>query len=230
MESTKKLHTISGAALAVAAAGLFLTAGVTTTAVADDAKIILVITGGEPMLQANLTGFLLDQVPKWDEIQIETNGMIERTLPLGTTLVVSPKCTDPMTPRSGSVKRGHYLRPPPAVLMRADCLKFVVDSNPLSAYHLPPPWAHQWMHEFDRPVYVSPMNVYQEGKPIQIIKGREEGATLLEERTANERVSFWTPGLLDRTSNQLNHEHAADLCLKYGFRLSLQMHLYASLP
>ena len=39
MDSTKKLQTISGAALAIAAAGLFLTAGVPTTAVADDAKI-----------------------------------------------------------------------------------------------------------------------------------------------------------------------------------------------
>ena len=37
--STKKLQTISGAALAVAAAGLFLTAGVAPIAAADDAKI-----------------------------------------------------------------------------------------------------------------------------------------------------------------------------------------------
>ena len=39
MESTKKLQTLSGAALAVAAAGLFLTAGVAPVASADDAKI-----------------------------------------------------------------------------------------------------------------------------------------------------------------------------------------------
>ena len=39
MESTKKLQTLSGAALAVAAAGLFLTAGVAPIASADDAKI-----------------------------------------------------------------------------------------------------------------------------------------------------------------------------------------------
>ena len=39
MESTKKLQTLSGAALAVAAAGLFLTAGVARVASADDAKI-----------------------------------------------------------------------------------------------------------------------------------------------------------------------------------------------
>jgi hypothetical protein len=39
MESTKKLQTISGAALAFAAAGLFLTAGMVPVAAADDAKI-----------------------------------------------------------------------------------------------------------------------------------------------------------------------------------------------
>lgn len=195
-----------------------------------DDQTVLVISGGEPMLQQNLTGFLLDQAPKWDNIQIESNGLVERTLPLGTTLVVSPKCTDPMLPQSGSIKRGHFLKPPPAVLLRADAMKFVVDANPLNAYHMPPPWAHQWMNEMRRPLFISPMNIYQEGKPMQIIKGREDGATLLEQRAVNERVSFWTPGLLDRNRNQENHEHAAELCMRFGYRLSLQTHLYSSLP
>ncbi len=192
--------------------------------------VILVITGGEPTLQPNLTGFLLTQMGKWNEIQIESNGLIERILPLGVTLVVSPKCSEPMVPESGSIKRGHYLKPMPAVLQRADCLKFVVSANPLNAYHLPPAWADLWMREQRKEVYVSPMNIYQDGKPLKIVKAREQAAGDLGLRTANETISFWTPGLLDRDENQANHEHAAQLCLRHGYRLSLQTHLYASLP
>ena len=39
MDSTKKLQTLSGAALAVAAAGLFLTAGIAPASAADEAQI-----------------------------------------------------------------------------------------------------------------------------------------------------------------------------------------------
>lgn len=181
-------------------------------------KVILVITGGEPTLQPNLSGFLLGQSGKWAEIQVESNGLIERLLPLGTVLVVSPKCTEPMLPPSGSLKRGHYLKPLTAQLMRADALKFVVDSNPLNAYHMPPAWADQWMHEQEKPVYISPMNAYQEGKPLQLLRDGK-GAP----------PSIWTPGLLDRARNEANHAHAADLCMKFGYHLSLQTHLYAGL-
>jgi organic radical activating enzyme len=186
--------------------------------------LILVVTGGEPTLQANLTGFLLHQSSKWAEIQVESNGLVERLLPLNTTLVVSPKCTEP-----ARLLGGHYLKPLPAVLSRADCLKFVVDSNPLSPYHLPPDWARAWMREQEKPVYVSPMNCYQEGKPLQLMTRANAQPGDLAARTKGEAVSFWTPGLLDRTRNEANHQHAAELCLKYGFRLSLQTHLYVGL-
>jgi organic radical activating enzyme len=196
----------------------------------DPTDMVLVITGGEPTLQANLTGFLHSQMGKWDQVQIESNGLIERQLPIGATLVVSPKCSEPMLPGHGSIKRGHYLKPKPDVLQRADCLKFVVDANPLNAYHRPPQWADQWAYEMKRPVYVSPMNAYQEGKPLTLLKMQQTLAETLTDREATERVSFWTPGLLDRERNQANHEHAAQLCLQHGYRLSLQTHLYASLP
>lgn len=194
----------------------------------DLKDLVLVVTGGEPFLQPNLTGFLLSQAGRWAEMQIESNGLIEQRIPLGVTLVVSPKCSDPMLPERGSIKRGHYLKPRPELLRRTDCLKFVVDANPLNAYHRPPPWADLWRSETGRPIYISPMNAYQ--MPVQLLKQRESKADFLAQRNRNERVSFWTPGLLDRDRNQANHEYAAELCLQNGYRLSLQTHLYASLP
>ncbi len=193
-----------------------------------DDDIILVITGGEPTLQPNLAGFLLSQMGKWCEVQIETNGLIERQFPIGMRLVVSPKSTEPALPKN--LKQGHYLKPPPGILERADCLKFVVDANPLSVYYKPPQWAHLWMLEMQRPLFISPMNIYKEGEPMRIVRDREDRAKSLTARTANERLSFWTSGLLDRERNQQNHEYAAMLCMKQGYRLTLQTHLYASLP
>jgi len=189
-------------------------------------ELCLIITGGEPTLQPNLSGFLLHQAGKWDEVQIESNGLIERLLPLSTILVVSPKCTEPMLPVRGTLKRGHYRRPLPAVMQRADCLKFVVDSDPLNTYHTVPDWAYQWMREQGKLVYVSPMTHYQEGKPLQLMKH----AATLEHHSEYIAPSFWTPGLLDRHRNEDNHIHAAQLCLKYGYRLSLQTHLLVHLP
>ena len=79
------------------------------------------------------------------------------------------------------------------------------------------------MQETGKPVYVSPMNIYN--------KLPEKTAnTSIEERSrVDEVISFWEPGLLNMKANQANHEYAARLCLKHGFVLNLQMHLYAGL-
>ena len=53
--------------------------------------------------------------------------------------------------------------------------------------------------------------------------------TLEEISTVIEKVSFWEDGLLNREANQANHEHAAKVCMNCGYRLNLQMHLYASI-
>jgi organic radical activating enzyme len=55
-------------------------------------------------------------------------------------------------------------------------------------------------------------------------------ANLKDRSEVNERISFWTPNLMDPAQNQKNHEYAAFIAMKFGCRLSLQMHLYASLP
>jgi organic radical activating enzyme len=192
-------------------------------------KMVLVITGGEPALQNNLSAFLETAKDYFQHTQIESNGIaILPDMPTCTTLVVSPKCLE----KDGKVIR--YLEPNPKMLARADCLKFVMsapEDEKFAPYSEIPAWAHTWAETTGKAIYVSPMNIYQ-SEPQRVKFIREEGRdlTLAERSDINEVVSFWEPDLLDRRKNQRNHEYAAEYCLTHGFILSLQIHLLASLP
>lgn len=180
-------------------------------------RLLIVVTGGEPMLQKNLTAFLEFLHAQGFRTQIESNGDFLRPLPETTTLVVSPKAND-NTGRYGDLRAD--------VLARANVLKFVVSADPLSTHHDVPAFAYQFRkHKGPRSVYVSPMNIYNY-EPRKV----GNNATLEMRSEVDERISFWTEGLLDQGSNQKNHEYAALLAMRHGFTLQLQQHIYASLP
>lgn len=189
-------------------------------------KIVLVITGGEPSLQQNLVGFLERANGIFYKTQIESNGTdVLKDFPRKTTLVVSPKCLE----KDGKAVR--YLTPRQEMLARADCLKFVMSSDKESPYSEVPEWAHEWARATGRPVYVSPMNIYKrEPQKAKLIRDLGKDIDMQYRSEINERISFWEEGLLDREANQRNHEYAAEYCMKSGFILNLQIHLYASLP
>lgn len=186
--------------------------------------VVLVITGGEPTLQHNLVEFLERQVPKYRAVQIESNGTIDMEIPKGVTLVCSPKCAE----KNGVATK--YLAPTKQILHRADCLKFVMSADADSPYHTVPQWAHEWKERTGNEIYVSPMNVYNTfPQKIKILHAEKGNITMDQRSTVDEVISFWEPGLLDLQANQANHEHTARYCVEHGFRLNLQMHLYASL-
>ena len=191
-------------------------------------KIVLVITGGEPILQTNLLAFLEMASSYFNYIQIESNGLLFLpNLPKNTCLVLSPKCLE----KSGEANR--YREPNKKMLDRADCLKFVMSAPEdlrYRAYSEVPLWAHEWAAMTNKPIFVSPMNIYKR-EPERVKKIRDAGRILdMSERSEiNEVISFWEPDLLDLSKNQRNHEYAAEYCMKYGFILNLQVHLYASL-
>ncbi len=192
-------------------------------------KIVLVITGGEPSLQQNLSAFLEEAKPYFQYTQIESNGIsILSDLPQSTTLVVSPKCLE----KDGRVIR--YLEPNAKMLERADYLKFVLsapEEEQYAAYSEIPTWAHEWAEKTNKQVFVSPMNRYRkEPQRVSAIRDKGRELTMAERSEINEVVSFWEPDLLDLEKNQRNHEYAAEYCMKYGFVLNLQIHLFASLP
>lgn len=192
-------------------------------------NIVLVITGGEPLLQKNLIDFLNFSYyhlygPMFSAMQIESNGTINQDIPSHTTLVCSPKCSEK---NSVATK---YLAPTDLILGRADCLKFVMSADKNSPYNNIPDWAHEWKKTTGKEIYISPMNIYNDfPQKIKILHAENNSITMEQRSTVDEVISFWEPGLLNLVENQTNHEYTARYCMDYGFRLNLQMHLYASL-
>ena len=187
-------------------------------------QMVLVVTGGEPMLQKNLGPFLEYMSQQFAKTQIESNGTIVQAIPESTTLVVSPKCSE----KNGVAIK--YLAPRLEMLARADCLKFVMNADPESPYSSVPDWAHEWHATTGNPVFVSPMNIYNsEPKKSKQLRADTNQITIEERSTVDEKISFWEEGLLNMPANQKNHEYAARYCLNHGFTLGLQIHLYASL-
>jgi 7-carboxy-7-deazaguanine synthase len=190
----------------------------------DYPGIVLVITGGEPTLQKNLTAFLERQVPLFKGVQIESNGTVNLEIPEGVTLVCSPKCAEKNNVAT------KYLAPTKQILERADCLKFVMSADQNSPYAEVPSWAHEWKLKTGKEIYVSPMNIYNDlPHRAKLLRAGDKEITIEERSTVDEVISFWEPGLLNMPANQINHEYAAKYCMDYGFRLNLQVHLYASL-
>jgi organic radical activating enzyme len=187
-------------------------------------KMVLVLTGGEPMLQANIVPFLEYMNLQFEHTQIESNGTIHQDLPRETVLVVSPKCSE----KAGRPVK--YLAPRESVLLQADCLKFVMSADADSPYSSIPEWAHEWHARTGKAVFISPMNIYNsEPKRSKEMRVGDNSVTIEQRSTVDEIISFWEEGLLNMPENQKNHEYAAKYCMRHGFVLNLQIHLYASL-
>jgi hypothetical protein len=74
------------------------------------------------------------------------------------------------------------------------------------------------------------MNIYntlpQKSKQLRA----EKNQISMEERsTVDEKISFWSEGLLNMQANQANHEYAGRYSTQNGLILNLQIHLFASL-
>jgi organic radical activating enzyme len=189
-------------------------------------NIVLVLTGGEPLLQDNITKFMEAKVGDFKAVQVESNGLPDTVVPDGVTLVCSPKCIE----KNGVAIK--YLAPSKTILERADCLKFVMTAEEGNPYNTIPDWALEWkLNNPKKEIYVSPMNVYNDfPQKIKLLRSEKQGTITLEERsTVDETIDFWEKGLLNLDANERNHKYTAHYCMRYGLRLNLQMHLYAGL-
>jgi 7-carboxy-7-deazaguanine synthase len=186
--------------------------------------VVLVMTGGEPLIQDNISPFMARQLSKFKAVQVESNGIPDTVVPEGVTLVCSPKCME----KNGQAIK--YFAPSKTILDRADCLKFVMSADPESPYSTIPDWALEWRDRTGKQIYCSPMNVYNSfPQRIKLLRAEKGQITMEERSTVDEVISFWEPGLLNLEANQRNHEYTGQYCIEHGLRLNLQQHLYASL-
>lgn len=186
--------------------------------------IVLVITGGEPLLQENLSEFMEDQLYMFRAVQVESNGIPDTVVPEGVTLVCSPKCME----KDGKAVK--YYAPSKTILDRADCLKFVMSADTESPYNNVPQWAHDWKIKTGKDIYCSPMNIYNSfPQKIKLLRAEKGEITMAERSTVDEVISWWEPGLLDMEKNEANHKYVGQYCMQHGFKMQMQIHLFASL-
>ena len=187
-------------------------------------EMVLVITGGEPMLQANLGPFLERMSQQFTDTQIESNGTLVQDIPPITTLVVSPKCAE----KHG--KPTKYLSPKPEMLARANCLKFVMSADQDSPYATIPGWAHEWHAQGNGEIFISPMNIYNsQPQASKKIRAETNQIEIAERSTVDEVISFWSDGLINMEQVQKNHEYTAKYCIQHGYTFNMQQHLFANL-
>lgn len=189
----------------------------------DTGQCGIVITGGEPSLQANIAQFANRAMIYTAFVQIESNGILAMPEDLhnNVCVVISPKCSE---------KTSNYLAPLAANVYRASCLKFVLSADPNSPYHTVPDWAFKWKDEFSIAIYVSPMNIYRE-KTLEAVKQRMKDRSehnIQHRSTIDEVVSAWDDSVLDREANRINHAYAFKYAADKGLFLTLQMHLFGA--
>lgn len=186
--------------------------------------VVLVITGGEPLIQDNVTEFMRQQLPKFKAVQVESNGIPNTGVPEGVTLVCSPKCME----KDGRAVK--YYAPSKTILDRADCLKFVMEADSDSPYSRVPDWALEWKSQTGKEIYCSPMNVYNSfPQKIKLLRAEKGDITMAERSTVDEVINFFEPGLLNMDAVQRNHEYVGQYCIEHGLRMQMQVHLFANL-
>lgn len=198
-----------------------------TTEPYSETKInaVLVMTGGEPLLQENISKFMDQMLSVFQAVQVESNGIPDTEVPAGVTLVCSPKCVE----KEGKAIK--YYSPSKTILERADCLKFVMCADQDSPYSSIPDWALEWKRNNpNKEIYVSPMNIYNSfPQKIKLLRAEKGQITMQERSTVDEVINFFEPGLLNMEEIAKNHNHVGKYCMEHGLRMNMQMHLFANL-
>jgi len=176
---------------------------------------IVVVTGGEPTLQADaLLSLIIELEHKYDiHTQIETNGTQAKFFSalsdrgdIYPTIVVSPKANE---------RTKKYPTLPFAIFEDMGIedlyLKFLISADPESVYHTLPSEALHWASENNVTVYVSPMAVYKKAYQGEV-------------------SSAWDHELINAEATAANYSYAAQYVLENpGLKLSIQQHLFAAI-
>lgn len=161
---------------------------------------LVVITGGEPLLQTESLEELNVQLHAAGfHVQVETNGYyVKPDMLCGAMIVISPKIPhnkETYLPVRETWKTRHMT-----------FLKYVVSADPDSSYFNIPEDALK----SGLPIYVSGMAVYKR----QYEKG--------------EIADMWDTTMIDHEQTAANYKRAARIALEYGLRVSYQTHLFGA--
>lgn len=164
---------------------------------------LVVITGGEPTLQRNLPNLVEVLFNEGYRVQIETNGTGRTVI---DELIERDQCTVIISPKAS---RKGYGKLKLEEKHRGVHLKYVVEADSTSNHHTVPEEAIEHRSK-GGVVWVSPMAVYK--KPY-----------------TGEVANAWDPDLLDHKRTSANYAYAAEYCMTYQLRLSIQQHLFCNL-
>lgn len=183
---------------------------------ADGKATVLVVTGGEPMLQQEVLTKLFNRLTEIDSIlsifQLETNGYFVkedsfRLVEADVHIVISPKV---------AMTRGEYNKPRPSWFRGGHApnvttyLKYVLEADPESPYSGVPPEVLNEAKFTDTRLYVSGMAVYLKSYP----EGRIS--------------SIWHKDEIDQDATAENYRYTAQYALSRGLMMSFQTHLFGA--
>ena len=181
---------------------------------------LIVLTGGEPMMQPATKIFIETLLEQNYKVQVETNGThpqilqswIKQDPPI---LDENPELTFVLSPKAviKGVRAFGLPAPNPIFWAYDTYLKCLIEDDRESAYYRVPPWVHSLVEEFPRfneRVFVSPMAAYSKAY-------------------SGEVSSAWEPGLLNVNQTGKNYNYAGRYALEHSFRLSIQQHLFVSM-
>lgn len=136
---------------------------------AKDKIKLIVITGGEPMRQP-IEKLCEELVKLKFLVQIETNGTIFRKLPKEIKIICSPKIVlrnlhrranaSTRSPLNNGETEGKYYPIRPDLLPRINAFKFIISKSQKNYSKV----AEVGQSKFDIPIYVQPMDEYDETK------------------------------------------------------------------
>jgi hypothetical protein len=74
------------------------------------------------------------------------------------------------------------------------------------------------------------MNIYNTfPQKIKLLRAEKGTITMAERSTVDEKINFFEPGLLNMEEIAKNHEYVGKYCMDHGFKMNMQMHLFANL-
>lgn len=165
---------------------------------------LVVITGGEPTLQKNVVALADALLDIGYSVQIETNGsqlsVMQELTDGGSFVVCSPKASGK---GYGNVFTQNHMD-------AVGAYKFVLDPSDPTHKEVPKQILDAAMAGEAPLVYVSPCTVYKKAYTGEV-------------------SSAWDETLVDKERTRANYVYCGEYAMKYGLRVSIQMHTWLDL-